>query len=118
MKRRFRNFEFDENRFPVDRMLSFVDRLHAAGQHWVPIVDAGTAAQAGSPAFEEGNSLEVWVRDYQGGYYLSQVGDLLGMTAAAANSNAVIQCRCHLVSQHGHLQCALQPCLADCVCVC
>jgi alpha-glucosidase (family GH31 glycosyl hydrolase) len=84
MKRRFRNFEFDENRFPVDRMRSFVDRLHAAGQRWVPIVDAGTAAQAGSPAFEEGNNLELWVRDYQGGYYLSQVG---GDQSGAGNSN-------------------------------
>lgn len=107
MKRRFRNFEFDENRFPVDRMRSFVDRLHAAGQHWVPIVDAGTAAQAGSPAFEEGNSLEVWVRDYQGGYYLSQVGDLLDIAAAAADRHVMISGGCHLVSQHGHLQCAL-----------
>jgi alpha-glucosidase (family GH31 glycosyl hydrolase) len=73
MKRRFRNFEFDENRFPVDKMRAFVDGLHANGQRYVPIVDAGTAAQAGSPAFEQGNNKGVWVRDYQGGYYMGQV---------------------------------------------
>ena len=54
-------------------MKAFVDRIHGNGQHWVPIIDAGTGAQAGSPAFEEGNEKAVWVRNYEGGFYLGQV---------------------------------------------
>ena len=39
----YKDFTFDGDRFPVDRLSAFVARLAAAGQRWVPIVDVGIA---------------------------------------------------------------------------
>lgn len=66
MHNRFRNAEFDPLRYPVNQMSAFVEELHANGQHWVPILDAGVAAAPGYTAFEEGTKDNIWIRDYTG----------------------------------------------------
>lgn len=53
-------------------MKQFVDELHANGQHWVAIQDAGIAADRGYKAFEEGTRDRVWITDANGEDYLGQ----------------------------------------------
>jgi hypothetical protein len=54
-------------------MRAFVRALHAAGQRWVPITDAGVAAAQGYGAYERGLALDVFVKDNKGQPYLGQV---------------------------------------------
>jgi hypothetical protein len=49
-------------------------RLHAAGQHWVPITDCGIPHAADDPAFISGLELGVFINDVTGQPYLGQVG--------------------------------------------
>ncbi len=37
----YEDFSFDPLRFPLDQVQSFVDQLHASGQHYVVITDPG-----------------------------------------------------------------------------
>lgn len=62
-------------RYPVDKMQDFVKRLHAAGQRWIPITDAGVAAAEGYGAYEKGLAMDVFVKDNRGQPYLGQVSD-------------------------------------------
>ncbi|KAF8062769.1 alpha-glucosidase [Scenedesmus sp. PABB004] len=73
MPTRFWTMEFDEFRYPADGMRHLVDRLHARGQHWVAIQDAGIAADKGYRAFEEGSRDRVWITDESGVDYMGQV---------------------------------------------
>jgi len=57
-------------------MRAFVDKLHKAGQQWVPIHDAAIAKQAGYKAYEDGTRDDVWVKDMHGKAYVGQVGNL------------------------------------------
>lgn len=56
-------------------------RLHANGQHWVPIIDPAIAHTAGVAAYEEGKSAGVFIRDRTGEFYLSQVQLWQGVTS-------------------------------------
>lgn len=60
-------------RYPVNKMQEFVGRLHAAGQRWIPITDAGVAAAEGYGAYEKGLSMDVFVKDHSGQPYMGQV---------------------------------------------
>jgi hypothetical protein len=57
-------------------MQDFVKRLHAAGQRWIPITDAGVAAAEGYAAYEKGLAMDVFVKDNRGQPYLGQVSSL------------------------------------------
>jgi hypothetical protein len=54
-------------------MQDFVKRLHAAGQHWVPIQDAGVALAENYSAYEEGVKDNIWIKDYKDRIYVGQV---------------------------------------------
>jgi alpha-glucosidase (family GH31 glycosyl hydrolase) len=54
-------------------MRAFVDRLHANGQHWVPIHDAAISKQTGYKAYDEGSKAGVWIKDNNGQPYVGQV---------------------------------------------
>lgn len=73
MANRFQTMTFDEARFPVAAMRSFVDKLHAVGQKWVPIQDTGIAVAKGYKAYEEGVRDDVFIKDHKGDPYLGQV---------------------------------------------
>jgi alpha-glucosidase len=36
----YRDFENDEHRFPYAEGEEFLDKLHASGRHYVPIIDS------------------------------------------------------------------------------
>jgi alpha-glucosidase (family GH31 glycosyl hydrolase) len=61
------------DRFPAPKMRAFVDKLHKAGQHWVPIHDAAISKQPGYKAYEEGSRANVWIKDMHGDTYVGQV---------------------------------------------
>jgi hypothetical protein len=55
-------------------MQSFAKQLRARGQHWVPILNPGVGTQPGFAAYEDGNKLDIWMKDYTGKRpYLGQV---------------------------------------------
>jgi len=74
----YRDFTTDERTFPVAEFQAFLARLHAAGQHYVPIVDSNL--YAGNPAnesdryqtFEEGAALNAFIRNGDDFYYGDQ----------------------------------------------
>jgi alpha-glucosidase (family GH31 glycosyl hydrolase) len=55
-------------------MRQFVQRLHAAGQSWVPIVDPAVSVDAGNKAYQDGSKDKIWMRDHKGKTYVGQVG--------------------------------------------
>jgi hypothetical protein len=61
------------DRYPVGKMQDFVKRLHASGQRWIPITDAGVAAAEGYGAYEKGLAMDVFVKDHKGKPYMGQV---------------------------------------------
>ena len=52
-------------------------KLHARGQHWVPILDPGIHIRAGYAPYDSGVAQDVFLRDISGGYYVGQAGPLL-----------------------------------------
>ena len=69
----YRDFTTSSTNFPVAEVKSFVDKLHAQGQHFVPIVDPGIMVFSGYDAYETGVKEGVFLRDVSGGFYLGQV---------------------------------------------
>lgn len=69
----YRDFTLDAVNFNQQEVASFVDSLHANGQHFVPIIDPGIMVYSGYDAYEEGVSKDLFVKDISGGYYLGQV---------------------------------------------
>ncbi len=69
----YRDFTWDSVNFPQEEVVSFVNKLHANGQHFVPIVDPGIMVKDGYPAYEDGMKRDIFVKDLAGGYYLGQV---------------------------------------------
>lgn len=61
-------------RYAVPEMRAFLSKLHAKGQYWVPIVDAGVAKAKGYLSYEEGVKDGVFVKNYKGGEYMGQGG--------------------------------------------
>lgn len=54
-----------------------MDRLHAANQSWVPIIDAGIKVDPGYPAYDDGIATDVFVKDATGAPYIGQVHPFL-----------------------------------------
>jgi alpha-glucosidase (family GH31 glycosyl hydrolase) len=69
----YKDFTLDSVNFPQAEVASFVNQLHAKGQHFVPIIDPGIMVQAGYDAYEEGLKKDLFIKDLQGGNYLGQV---------------------------------------------
>ena len=57
-----RDFTFNETAYPLPRVRAFVDVLHAAGRHWVPILDPGIPAVPGFAPYDAGAVAGVFVR--------------------------------------------------------
>ncbi|KAF3016438.1 alpha-glucosidase maltase [Neopestalotiopsis sp. 37M] len=73
----YRDFQNDENTYPLAEGKEFLDRLHANGQYWVPILDPNIYApdptnetDAYAP-YERGAALQAFIRDgvEGGGFY-------------------------------------------------
>lgn len=60
-------------RYPVARVRQFVDKMHAAGQHWAPIFNPGISTSKGYRAYEEGTAEGLWIKDVNGKPYVGQV---------------------------------------------
>jgi len=69
----YRDFTTDAVNFPAAQMKSFVEGLHSAGQHFVPIIDPGIMVMPGYDAYDTGLKQDLFVKDISGGYYLGQV---------------------------------------------
>jgi alpha-D-xyloside xylohydrolase len=69
----YRDFTLDSTNFPQSEVKSFVDGLHANGQHFVPIVDPGIMIYSGYDAYESGVKKDLFVKDIKGNYYMTQV---------------------------------------------
>jgi alpha-glucosidase (family GH31 glycosyl hydrolase) len=66
-------------RFSANKMRQFVQRLHAAGQSWVPIVDPAVTVDPGFKAYQDGSKDKIWMRDHKGKTYVGQVGGWQGL---------------------------------------
>jgi alpha-glucosidase (family GH31 glycosyl hydrolase) len=69
----YKDFTTDPTNFPTADVKSFVDGLHANGQHFVPIVDPGIKVESGYDAYEQGLKDDIFVKDIQGNNFLGQV---------------------------------------------
>lgn len=57
----YEDFSFDPVNFPVNDMVSFVNKLHDNGQHYVVIVDPGIHNRTGYAAYEQGLHSDVFL---------------------------------------------------------
>ncbi|PNS21638.1 hypothetical protein CAC42_997 [Sphaceloma murrayae] len=75
----YRDFVNDPNTFPYPEGKDFLDRLHAGGQHYVPIVDSAIYipnANNDSDAYDtydRGHELDVFMKNPDGSEYIGQV---------------------------------------------
>ncbi|USW49247.1 Putative glycoside hydrolase family 31, galactose mutarotase-like domain superfamily [Septoria linicola] len=77
--RQYRDFENDNNTFPYPEGQEFLSRLHAAGQHYIPIVDSAiyipnpdNASDAYS-IYTDGNDRGVFLKNPDGSQYIGSV---------------------------------------------
>ncbi|KAF4556093.1 Alpha-glucosidase-like protein 3 [Elsinoe fawcettii] len=75
----YRDFENDPNTFPYDAGKVFLDRLHADGQHYIPIVDSAIYipnpdnASDAYPTYDRGHELDVFMKNPDGSEYIGAV---------------------------------------------
>lgn len=75
---RFRDFTIGDN-FGYDEGAKFLSRLHANGQHWVPIVDSAIyipnpeIASDAYPVFDRGNEMDSFMLNPDGSLYIGSV---------------------------------------------
>ena len=60
-------------RFPQPKMKAFVDKLHASGQRWVPILDPVIHVRKGYKPYDDGMSANVFLNDQTGHPYVAQL---------------------------------------------
>ncbi|KAK9816809.1 hypothetical protein WJX72_005317 [[Myrmecia] bisecta] len=70
---KWKAFTLDPVNYPPAQFKAWVDRLHANGQKWVPILDPGMSVEPGYVPTEEGIADDIFLRDLTGGLYLGQV---------------------------------------------
>lgn len=77
--RGYRDFENDQINFPYDEGAKFLDRLHASGRHYIPIIDAAiyvpnpdNESDAYQP-FTTGNESQVWLLNPDESIYIGAV---------------------------------------------
>ncbi|TDH67550.1 hypothetical protein CCR75_004934 [Bremia lactucae] len=71
--KRFHDFTVDPLNFPQARMASFLDKIHADGQRFVPIIDPGIPDDTKDYAFTKGLTMDIFIKDTSGKPYLGQV---------------------------------------------
>lgn len=54
-------------------MRKFVQKLHAAGQSWVPIFNPAVSMDPEYRSYTDGTQANVWMKDYKGDTYVGQV---------------------------------------------
>ena len=69
----YKDFTLDSVNFPQAEVASFVNTLHADGQHFVPIIDPGIMVQSGYDAYDQGLAKDLFVKDLNGNNYMGQV---------------------------------------------
>ena len=69
----WRDFTFDPVAYPQAAVRAFVDRLHARGQRFVPILDPGIKLEPGHPPYDDGVAAGVFLRDVTGAPYIGEV---------------------------------------------
>lgn len=75
----YRDFTNDENTHPIEEGKEFLGQLHAAGKHWMPIIDAAIYIpnpKNGSDAYEtydRGNETDSFLRNPDGSQYIGAV---------------------------------------------
>jgi alpha-glucosidase len=75
----YRDFSVDENRFSYAKGADFLSKIHANGQHYVPIVDAAiyipnpTNASDAYPTFDRGNATKSFMLQADGSLYIGDV---------------------------------------------
>lgn len=69
----WRDFTNDLKVYPLSDFRALVDKLHDAGQHWIPIVDPGIKVEAGDAAYDDGIALDIFLKDSIGNPYVGQV---------------------------------------------
>lgn len=72
---------------------AFVNRLHLQGQKWVPILDPGIHIAKNYAAHEEGDAMDIWIKDIAGRPYVGQVGT--GAWVGAISIPNLDSCRGH-----------------------
>jgi alpha-glucosidase len=74
--KQYRDFENDPNTFDYVQAKEFLGKLHANGQHYVPIVDSAiyypnpNNASDAYPPFERGNDSNVYLMNPDGSQYI------------------------------------------------
>jgi hypothetical protein len=77
-------------------MKEFAAKLHARGQHWVPIINPAVGAQPGFRAFDEGNRDDVWIKDTSGKPYVGQVSPAASSAMPTESMRyAALACHCN-----------------------
>ena len=81
---------------PVTACQALVQRLHARGQRWVPIVDPGIKIDPGYPAYDAGLALGVFIASADDGEpYVGQAGPSAWLLHALFNARAGVHlCVC------------------------
>ncbi|KAI8142898.1 alpha glucosidase [Fennellomyces sp. T-0311] len=69
----FQDFTFDPVNFPEERMIQLGKDLHANGQRFVVMVNAGKHYKSGYPAYEDGHELDIFMKNPDGEEYVGQV---------------------------------------------
>jgi alpha-glucosidase len=75
----YRDFTNDPNTFPYPEGQAFMERLHSAGQHYVPIVDSAIYIPDPSNAtdaysiYDNGHSLDIFLKNPDGSEYIGEV---------------------------------------------
>jgi alpha-glucosidase len=75
----YRDFENDQNSWGYDAGKAFLDRLHASGRHFVPIVDAAiyvpnpANASDAYPTFDRGVAADAFMLNPDGSLYIGDV---------------------------------------------
>jgi alpha-glucosidase (family GH31 glycosyl hydrolase) len=68
-----KDFTLDPVNFPAAEMNKLLAKLHSSGQHYVLIIDPGIANQNGYPAWDDGLSQGVFLKDKYGNVFIGRV---------------------------------------------
>lgn len=75
----FRDFDNDQNRFGYVEGANFISKLHASGQHYIPIVDSAiyfpnpSNASDAYPPFSRGNATNSFILNPDGSLYSTYI---------------------------------------------
>ena len=70
---KYKDFTFDPNNFPVEKMRTFVNRLHTNNQYYVVIVDPGIATEKDYSPYVKGLAKGVFIKDHTGDVFTGKV---------------------------------------------